>query len=118
MIMASNILRNVKRTRKLAQDRLITLLDKQGREIHDQDKSRERIEEFHTDPKAVPDIISWEVEAALRDMKNGTATRYDHINIETLKAGENTISKILAKCTLNAYQKDEYPQRDGDNQRW
>ena len=30
-------------------------------------------------------------------MKNGTATGNDHINIETLKAGEDTISKTLAK---------------------
>ena len=30
-------------------------------------------------------------------MKNGTATGNDHINIDTLKAGEDTISKTLAK---------------------
>ena len=30
-------------------------------------------------------------------MKNGTATGNDNINIETLKAGEDTTSKILAK---------------------
>ena len=29
--------------------------------------------------------------------ENGTATGNDHINIETLKAGEDTISKTLAK---------------------
>ena len=82
------------------QDRLITPLDKQGREIRDQDKIIERTEEFyselydsehntiiHTDPNEVPDITSWEVEAALRDMKNGTATGNDHINMETLKEG-------------------------------
>jgi len=59
-------------------DRLITLLDKQGREIRDQGKIIERIEEFytelfdseqntiiHTDPKDVPEITSCEVEAAL-----------------------------------------------------
>ena len=64
---------------------------KQSREIHDQDKIIERIEELytelydreqntviHTDPKDVPEIISWEVEAALRDMKNTTATSNDH----------------------------------------
>ena len=85
-------------------------MDKQGREIHDQDKIIERIEEFytelydseqstviHTDPKEVPQITSWEVEAALRYMKNGAATGSDHINIETLKAKEDTISKTLAK---------------------
>ena len=30
-------------------------------------------------------------------MKNGTATGNDHINSETLKAGDDTISKTLAK---------------------
>ena len=30
-------------------------------------------------------------------MKNATATGNDHINIETLKAGKETISKTLAK---------------------
>ena len=72
---------------------IFLLLDKQGREIYDQDKILERIEEFytelydseqstiiHTDPKDVPVTISWEVEAILRDMKNGTATGYDYIN--------------------------------------
>ena len=94
----------------LGQDRLITLLDKQGREIRDQDKIIERIEEFytelynseqnttiHTDPKEVPEITPWEVEAVQQDMKNVTATGNDHINIETLKAGEDTISKTFAK---------------------
>ena len=37
------------------------------------------------------------MEAALRDMKNGTATGNDHINTETLKTRENTISKTHAK---------------------
>ena len=30
-------------------------------------------------------------------MKGGTASGNDHINIDTLKAGEDTISKTLAK---------------------
>ena len=71
---------------------MITLLDKQGRDIHDQDNIIEIIQEFytelydskqstiiHSDPNEAPDITSWEVEAALRDMKNGTATGNDHI---------------------------------------
>ena len=86
-IMASKSLKKVQRTQKLGQDRLITLLDKQGREIRDQDKIIEQIEEFytdlydseqstiiHTDQNEVPEITSWEVEAVLWDMKNGTAT--------------------------------------------
>ena len=45
--MAPMSLKNVRRTQKLGQDSLTTLLDKQGREIHDQDKIIERIEEFY-----------------------------------------------------------------------
>ena len=95
---------------KLGQDRLIILLDMQFIEIHDQDKIIETIQEFytelhssekniiiHTDPKYVPAITLWELEAELRDMKNGRATGNDHINIAILKAGEDTISKTLAK---------------------
>ena len=83
-IMASKSLRKVRRTQTLGKDRLITLIDKQGREIHHQDKIMERIEEFytelydseqstviHTDPEEVPEITSWEVEAALRDLGIG-----------------------------------------------
>ena len=70
--MTSKSQKKFQRTQKLVQDRLITLLDKHGRKIRDQDKIIERIEEFytelydserstiiHTDPKDVPDITSW-----------------------------------------------------------
>ena len=78
MIMASKSLKKVQRTQMLGQDRLITLMDKQGREIHDQYKIIEKLEELytelyeseqnniiHTDPNEVPDINAWDVEAAL-----------------------------------------------------
>ena len=85
---------------------MITLLDKQGKdlEIQEQDKIMERIEEFYselydsdqavtvqTDSEEVPPIMAWEVEAALRKMKNGKEAGKDHI--ETLKAGDETIAK-------------------------
>ena len=70
----------------------------------------ERIEEFYselddndqavtiqTDPKEVPPIMTWEVEAALRKMKNGKEAGKDQVNIETMKAGDETIAKQLAK---------------------
>ena len=120
-VMASKSLKKGRRTQKLGQDRLITLLEKQGREIRDLDKNIEQ-EEFytelynseqntiiHTDPKEVPEITSWEVEAALRDMKNGTATGNDHINIKTLKAGEDTISKTLAKLYTKCLSDKQIP---------
>ena len=85
MITASKSLKKVRRAQKLGQERLITLTDKQGREIHDQDKIIERMEELyselyeskqrtiiHTVPKEVPELTSWELEATLRDRKNGT----------------------------------------------
>ena len=42
-------LKKVRKTQKLDRDRLITLLDKQGREIYDQDKITETIEELYTE---------------------------------------------------------------------
>ena len=43
------------------------------------------------------------MEAALRDMKNGTASGYDYINIDILKAGEDTISKTLANLYTKGF---------------
>ena len=83
-IEGSKSLKKVRRTHSLGKNRMITLLDKQGREIQEQDKIMERIEEFYselfdsdqavtiqTDPKEVPQIMAWEVEAALMKMKMG-----------------------------------------------
>ena len=80
--MPSKSLRKIRRTQKLSQDRLITNLDKQGKEIHHQDKIIEAIDECYTelydseqstiiptDTNDVSAITSWEEEAALRDMK-------------------------------------------------
>ena len=66
----------------------------------------ERIEEFYsevydsdqavtiqTDPEEVPPIMAWEVEAALRKIKDLKEARKDQVNIETLKAGYETIAK-------------------------
>ena len=52
---------------------------------------------IQTDPEEVPSIMAWEVEAALRKMKNEKEARKDQVNIETLKAGDETIAKQLAK---------------------
>ena len=56
------------------------------------------------------------MEAALRDMTNRTATGKDHINIETLKAGEDTISKKLAKL-YNAYPHQRHKPTDVEVQK-
>ncbi len=77
---------------------MITLLDKQGKEIQEQDKSMARIEEFYselydsdqavtiqTDPEEVTPIMAWEVEAALRKLKNWKDAGIDEVNIKTPK---------------------------------
>ena len=46
-IVTSKSLKKVRRTLKPGRDRLITLLHKPGRAIHDHDKIIERIEEFY-----------------------------------------------------------------------
>ena len=97
--MASKSLKKVGGTQKLGQDRLITLLDKQGKEIHDQGKILKRIEEFytelygsepstiiHTDPKEVAEIASWEMEAAAtmryEEWDSNRRRPYKHRSIE------------------------------------
>ena len=101
---------------------MITLLDKKGSEIRDKDKIIERIEEFYTElndseqhtiiltDTDVPEITSWEMmDAPLQDMKNGTATGNDHINIDTLKAGEDTISKTLSRLYTKCLSERRIP---------
>ena len=86
-----------------------TRLDNQGREMQDQYKILERIEVFFTElydsdqtvtirtyPREVPSVTTWE-EAALKNMKNGKVIGNDQVNIETSKAGEDSIAKALAK---------------------
>ena len=47
-IEASKSLKKVRRTHNLGKNRMITLLDKHGKEIQVQDKIIERIEEFYS----------------------------------------------------------------------
>ena len=114
-------MKKVRRTHSLGKNRMITLLDKQGKEIQEQDKIMERIEEFYselfdsdqavtiqTDPKEVPPIVAWEVEAALRKMKNGKEA--GKVNIETLKAGDETIAKQLAKLYTKCITERHIPK--------
>ena len=83
----------------------------------------ERIEEFYselfdsdqavtiqTDPKEVPPIMAWEVEATLRKMKNGKEAGKDQVNIETLKAGDETIAKQLAKLYTKCITERHIPK--------
>ena len=42
-------------------------------------------------------------------MKNGTATGNDHINIETVKAGEDAISRTLAKLYTKCLSERRIP---------
>ena len=73
-IQAPKSLKKVRRTHSLGKNTMITLLDKHGKEIQEQDKIMERIEEFYselydsdqavtiqTDPEEIPPIMAWEV---------------------------------------------------------
>ena len=123
-IEASKSLKEVRRTHSLGKNRMITLLDKQGKEIQEHDKMiMERIDEFYselynsdqavtiqTDPEEIPPIMEWAVEAALRKMKNGKEAGKDQVNIETLKAGDETIANQLAKLYTKCITERRIPK--------
>ena len=54
--------------------------------------------------------MAWEVEAALRKMNNGKEAGKDQINIETLKAVDETIAKQLAKLYTKCITKRRIPK--------
>ena len=123
-IEATKSLKKVRRTHSLGKNGMIRLLDKQGKEIQQQHKIMERIEELYselynsdqaltiqTDPEEVPPIMAREVEAALRKKKlNGKEAGKDQVNIETLKAGDETIVKELAKLYTKCITERRIPK--------
>ena len=74
--------------------------------LYDSDQT----ETIQTDPKEVPPMMAQEVEAALRKMKNGKAAGKDQVNIETLKAGDETIAKQLAKLYTKCLTERRIPK--------
>ena len=81
-----------------------------------------RIEEFYselydsdqavtiqTDPEEVPPIMAWEVEAALSKMKNWKDAGNDQVNIETLKAGEETIFETTSQAVHKVHNGTTHP---------
>ena len=102
---------------------MITLPDKQGKEIQEKYNIMERIQEFYSElydsdeavtiqtyPEEVLPIMAREVEAALRKMKNGKEAGKDQVNIETLKAGDETIAKQLAKLYTKCITERRIPK--------
>ena len=102
---------------------MITLPDKQDKEIQEKYNIMERIQEFYselydsdeavttqTDPEKVLPIMAREVEAALGKMKNGKEAETDQVNIETLKAGDETIAKQLAKLYTKCITERRIPK--------
>ena len=53
--------------------------------------------------------MAWEVETALRKMKNGKEAGKDQVNIETLKAGDETIAKQLTKNVHKVHNRTTHP---------
>ena len=54
--------------------------------------------------------MTWEVEAALRKMKTGKEAGKDQVNIETLKAGDETIAKQLAMLFTKCIRERRIPK--------
>ena len=54
--------------------------------------------------------MAWEVEAALRKMKNGKEAGKDQVNIETLEAGDETIAKQQAKLYTKCITERRIPK--------
>ena len=121
-IVASMSLKKVRRTHSVGKHR-ITLMDKQGEVIQEQDNIMERIDKFYselydsdeavtiqTDPEEVPPIMAWEVVSALRKMTKGKEAGKDKVNIKTLKAGDETIAKQLAKMYTKCITERRIPK--------
>ena len=119
----STIEKGQKNTQPIGKHRMITLLDKQGKDIQEKYNIMERIQEFYselydsdeavtikTDPEEVLPIMAREVEAALRKMKNGKEAEKYQVNIETLKAGDETIAKQLAKLYTKCITERRIPK--------
>ena len=92
---------------------MMTLLDKQGKEIQEQDKIMARIDSdqavtIQTDPEEVPQIMAWEVEAALRKMKNGKEAGKGQVNIESLKARDHCETTFQA--VHNVHKRTTHPK--------
>ena len=54
--------------------------------------------------------MAWELEAALMKMKNGKEAGKDQVSIETLKAGDETIAKQLAKLYTKCIKERRIPK--------
>lgn len=104
---------------------MISLLDKNGNEIKNQDQIINRIEEFYSEPydskieledldllnsqDQEPDITDWDVRAALRKMKYGKTAGRDNISIELMKCGEGTTPNELAKLFSACLKQQQTP---------
>ena len=100
-IEASKSLKKVRRTHSLGKNQMIFYS-----ELFDSDQAVT----IQTDPKEIPPIMAWEVEATLRKMKNGKEAGKDQVNIETLKPGYETIAKQLAKLYTKCITERHIPK--------
>ena len=100
-IEASKSLKKVRRTHSLGKNQMIFYSELYG--------SNQAVT-IQTDPKEIPPIMAWEVEATLRKMKNGKEAGKDQVNIETLKPGYETIAKQLAKLYTKCITERHIPK--------
>ena len=96
-IVTSRSLRKVRRTQKLGQARLSILLDKQGREIHDQVNIIERIQEFYTALyDSEPSAPHWPKRCtSYKTMGGGSSTTRSAENIISHSASHSSLRESL-----------------------
>jgi len=125
-IESNSSLKKTKQKLSPGKQKIITLLDKDGNEIKDQDMILKRIEEFyeelydssmeaevleHENEEEIPIVTSWEVLHALRAMKRGKAPGPDGILIDTIKEGGDVITKELAKLYTACINQGKVPEK-------
>jgi hypothetical protein len=120
--------KSLKKTqKKLAhgKQKITSLLDKNGQEITEQDQILKRIEEFYEQLYAsdketeepgnsfepIPDVTDWEVKHAINHMSRGKAAGPDAVLIDTIKDGEEVVTKELAKLFTECLHQGKVPQQ-------
>jgi ribonuclease HII len=117
---------SIKKTRRhieKGKPKITCLIDRNGKEIKNQDEILERIHEFYEDlytseqkivvpdgpHEEVPEIKYWESNHALRHMKRGKAPGPDGILVDSLKEGGDIATKELAKLFTQCITEQKVP---------
>ena len=121
-----NKTRKTRRHPEKGNQKITCLIDRNGKEIQNQDDILKRIHEFYEDlysshheidvpdrpHEDVPEVTHWEINFSLPHMKRGKAPGADGVLVDSLKEGGDIATrelaklftkciKVLKKCTIN-----------------